>query len=136
MNNSQASTPAPTPEALLSAARKVALNAYAPFSHFTVGAALLGEDGKVYAGCNAENASYGLTLCAERNALFHAVAEGCRAFRALAIVAPHAVPPCGACLQVLSTFCKPDLPIYLGDLTSQDFRTTSLSELFPSPFSL
>lgn len=124
-----------SPEALLSAARAAATHAYAPYSRFTVGAALLGEDGRVYVGCNVENASYGLTVCAERNALFRAVADGCRAFRALALVAPRGVPPCGACRQVLAEFCPSGLPVYMGSLSpSEPFRETTLGALFPQPF--
>lgn len=124
-----------SPEDLLAAARDAAARAYAPYSHFTVGAALLGEDGKVYTGCNVENASYGLTVCAERNAVFRAVGAGCRAFRALALVAPRGVTPCGACRQVLAEFCPPEMPIHMGSLeSSQPFRSTTLGALFPNPF--
>ena len=101
-------------ERLVAAAREAATRAYAPYSHFSVGAALLGEDGQIYVGCNVENASYGLCLCAERNALFHAVACGCRTFRALAIVAPKPSTPCGACRQALAEFCGPTLDIFLA----------------------
>ncbi len=121
---------------LLSAARRAALNAYAPYSHFTVGAALLGANGQIYLGCNVENASYGLTVCAERNALFHAIAEGCRTFVALTLIAPKAVPPCGACLQVLAEFCPPELPITMASLSGDETRTTTLGELLPSAFKL
>ncbi len=121
---------------LLTAAREVAQNAYAPYSHFTVGAALLGEDGKIYTGCNVENSSYGLTVCAERNALFRAIASGCRRFSALLLVAPKIVPPCGACLQVLAEFCTPELPVTMVALSGEDLRTTTLGELLPSAFKL
>ncbi len=136
MNKECASTLFVSEETLLAAARAVAPRAYAPYSHFTVGAALLGEDGQIYTGCNVENASYGLTMCAERNAVFHAVASGCRAFRALAIAAPRPVPPCGACLQVLAAFCPSAMPIVLGALDSQDSKRLTLADLFPSPFTL
>ncbi len=119
---------------LIAAAREAATRAYAPYSHFTVGAALLGTDGKIYTGCNVENASYGLTLCAERNALFHAVASGCCTFEALAIVAPTLATPCGACCQVLAEFCPGTLPIYLSDHAHGPIRATTLGELFPTPF--
>ncbi len=121
---------------LLAEARVVARRAYAPYSQFTVGAALLGEDGRVYTGCNVENSSYGLTVCAERNALFHAVAEGCRTFRGLALVAPRAVVPCGACLQVLAEFCGKDFPIVMGALDGDEVRHVTLGELLPSAFRL
>ncbi len=125
-----------TREELIAAARAVAANAYAPYSHFTVGAALLGRDGKIYTGCNVENASYGLTVCAERNALFRAVAEGCRAFDALVIAAPRAVTPCGACRQVLAEFCDVSLPIVLVVLEGDEVRETTLGQLFPDGFTL
>ena len=122
-------------ERLVAAAREAATRAYAPYSHFSVGAALLGEDGQIYVGCNVENASYGLCLCAERNALFHAVACGCRTFRALAIVAPKPSTPCGACRQALAEFCGPTLEIFLA---AQDpavpVTRTFLADLFPNPF--
>ena len=126
-----------TETALLAAARKAALNAYAPYSHFRVGAALLGEDGRIYTGCNVENASYGLTVCAERNAFFHAIAEGCRRFTALALAAERPVPPCGACRQVLAELCPPTMPIYLSTMeTAGTCTRTTLGALFPDPFAL
>ena len=99
---------------LLEAARKASENAYCTYSNFPVGAAIQTEDGTVFIGCNVENASFGLTICAERVALTQAVAQGHRSFTALAIVGGknQAVSPCGACLQVLSEFCNPDMPIY------------------------
>lgn len=122
-------------EALLAQARAAAARAYAPYSRFTVGAALLGEDGRVYVGCNVENASYGLCLCAERNALFHAVACGCRAFRALAIAAPKVSPPCGACRQALAEFCGPALEVAMVSLAPGGEPVRAfLGDLFPNPF--
>lgn len=116
-------------DALLKAAYEAAASSYAPYSNFHVGAALLAEDGKVYTGCNVENASYGLSICAERVALGKAVSEGARAFKAIAIVAKEMAPcvPCGACRQVLNEFA-PRLTLYL------DGKTFSLEELLPEAF--
>ena len=107
--------------------------AYAPCSRFAVGAALLGAAGRIHRGCNVENASLGLTVCAERTAIFRAVAEGEREFAALVICAEanEPVPPCGACCQVIAEFA-PDLPILMA--TRHARRTARLSELLPSPF--
>lgn len=122
--------------ALLAAAREVAAQAYVPYSHFSVGAALLTAEGKVYTGCNIENVSFGLANCAERTAIFKAVSEGARDFVALALVADKAVTPCGACRQVLTEFCKPELPILIGARDpAVPVRRTTLGELFPAPFS-
>ena len=108
--------------------------AYAPYSDFAVGAALLAGSGRIYRGCNVENASLGLTVCAERTALVGAVAEGEREFLALAICTqgPEPVTPCGACRQVIAEFA-PDLPIAMATRSAR--RMATLSELFPDPFS-
>src|SRR5689334_19967594 len=107
-----ASDPARTDDAedLLRVAHAAAVLAYSPYSNVRVGAALLADDGEVYAGCNVENASYGLTICAERSAVLRAVASGRRRFKAIAIATdrPQALMPCGACRQVLAEFA-PDL---------------------------
>jgi cytidine deaminase len=120
-------------DSLFGAAREAAEAAYAPYSHFRVGAALLAEDGAVYSGCNVENRSFGLTICAERNALFQGVARGRRAFVALAIVTPDSkepVGPCGACRQVLSEFMLPAAPVRFGGQSSE--RTdVALGTLYP-----
>jgi cytidine deaminase len=124
---------------LLASARKVARNTYSPYSKFPVGAALMTAGGKVFTGCNVENASYGLTLCAERVAVTSAVAAGYRKFKALAVVGGRrkAARPCGACLQVLSEFCGPDFPIYLAPLDKPSkVETVSLGALLPHVFRL
>jgi cytidine deaminase len=108
--------------------------AYSPYSRIKVGAALVGHDGAVYSGCNVENASYGLTICAERNALFRAVASGERRFRAVAIATDRAgaLFPCGACRQVLAEFA-PELPVFTQGRSSEIARST-LAELLPNAF--
>src|SRR5262245_47059965 len=102
---------------LLDAARAVRLHAHAPFSNFLVGAALEAADGRIVTGCNVENATYGLTICAERVAVFKAISEGLRRFRRVAVVADAEAPtpPCGACRQVLWEFGG-DLEVVLGNL--------------------
>lgn len=109
--------------------------AYVPYSHFPVGAALLGKNGEIYTGCNVENASFGLTNCAERTAIFKAVSEGEQEFEALVITAKsdRAVSPCGACRQVISEFCDADMPVLLTNL-SGDTRETTVSNLLPYYF--
>ncbi len=114
---------------LATAARE---KAYAPYSRFRVGAALLAKSGKVYTGCNVENASYGLTVCAERVALFRAVAEGEREFEAIAIVTEKGVSPCGACRQVLREFGR-GLRVIVAD-TRGNRREYTLAELLPDDF--
>ena len=112
-------------------ARKVRLHAHAPYSLFQVGAALESENGKVFSGCNVENISYGLTICAERNAVFAAVAAGACSFRRIVIVADSKEPvtPCGACRQVLSEFSE-NMEIISMNLQGKEFRAT-LAELLP-----
>jgi len=124
-------------EALLEAAREARKRAYAPYSRFPVGAALLAGDGTVYAGCNIENASYGLCNCAERTALFKAVSEGAGEFKALAVVADSDGPvsPCGACRQVLFELCPEDMPVLLANLAGERLETT-VGELLPHGFRL
>lgn len=106
---------------------------YSPYSHFGVGAALLCEDGRIYEGCNIENASYGLTNCAERTAIFKAVSEGQTKFKALAVVADTEGPcaPCGACRQVISEFGIPR--IIMANLRG-DYTVVDLEELLPFRF--
>lgn len=109
--------------------------AYVPYSNFPVGACLVSKSGKIYQGVNIENASYGLSNCAERTALFKAVSEGEREFAHL-VVAGHtkgAISPCGACRQVIAEFCEPDMPVTLiGDAGA--IRETTVAELLPYAF--
>jgi cytidine deaminase len=118
---------------LYRAAAEAAKKAYAPYSHFRVGAALAAEDGTVYSGCNVENRSYGLSNCAERTAVFKAVSEGARRFTALAIATPdsqYPVGPCGACRQVLSEFMEAGAPVRFGG-ASGGLVNTTIGELYP-----
>jgi cytidine deaminase len=119
---------------LTAAAVEAASRAYAPYSKFRVGAALLTVGGEIIAGCNVENSSYGLTMCAERVAVGGALTAGHRTFAALAVAAPGAAPPCGACRQVLAEFAR-DLPILLVDPADPDrIVETSLATLLPAAF--
>ena len=120
---------------LLNAALSARERAYAPYSKFLVGAAVLAKSGKIYTGCNIENASYGLTVCAERNALFSAVGAGEREFTALCVVGDTEAPisPCGACRQVMAEFKVPR--IILANLKG-DVKEYTLEELLPYGFSL
>lgn len=121
-------------ERLIAAACEVRERAHAPYSKFRVGAALLDASGRIIAGCNVENASYGLTVCAERNAAFTAIAQGSKHFQALALATVGGVTPCGACRQVLAEFCD-DLPIWLLDVDLPNrIVETSLNALFPGRF--
>jgi len=106
--------------------------AHAPYSHFAVGAALLAQSGRVYTGCNVENASYGLSICAERTAVFKAVSEGERDFEAIAVVTENGVTPCGACRQVLLEFGE-DIQVIVADETGA-YRVFGLQELLPEAF--
>jgi cytidine deaminase len=109
-------------------------HAHAPFSHFKVGAALEGDDGRIYTGCNVENATYGLTVCAERVAVLKALSEGARKFRRIAIAAdtPAPTPPCGSCRQILWEFCG-DIEVILVNLEGKT-ESFQLPTLFPRPF--
>ena len=122
--------------ALIDAAREARERALAPFSKFRVGAAVLANDGRVFTGCNIENASYGLTVCAERVAVWKALSEGARHFTRLAVVADteQLTPPCGACRQIVWEFCG-DVPVALANLKG-DVQHVRMSELFPRPFDL
>lgn len=123
-------------ERLVAAAAAVRLHAAAPYSGFQVGAALLAEDGSIHTGCNVESASYGLTCCAERTAVFKAVSEGVRKFRAVAVVtgADRPTPPCGACRQVLWDQCR-EIEVVMATLSGLVERRT-LSSLIPHAFEL
>ena len=120
-------------EELITIAKEAAELSYAPYSHFRVGAALLCFDGKVIKGCNVENRSYGLTICAERNAVATAIGKGIHEFSALAIYCPdaaYAVSPCGACRQVISEFVQDDFPVYFQGGAGEIVCRT-IKELFP-----
>lgn len=129
--------PTINPLTLLKAATATAKKAHAPYSKFHVGSALLLADGSIVTGCNVENASYGLTICAERNAIFAAVAQGKKKIKAVAIVASGTpMPyPCGACRQVISEFCGPNTPIYVASISNlKKYDTTTLGALLPKSF--
>ena len=115
---------------LIDRARSARGNAYAPFSGYAVGAAVLADDGRVYAGCNVENAVYGETVCAERVAVLAAVAAGARRLVAAAVVTPNGGTPCGACRQVLAEFADPSLPIAVA-APGGAARVYTLGELLP-----
>ncbi len=119
---------------LMSAAMEARKHSHAPFSNFQVGAALEADDGQIFTGCNIENASYGLTMCAERVALFKAISEGAQRFRAIAVATGAATltPPCGACRQILWEFGG-DLLVELGNENGQT-GTFRMSELLPHAF--
>ncbi len=122
------------PDALGEAALSARKHAFAPFSRFQVGAAIEDSGGRIHTGCNVENATYGLTLCAERVAVFKAISEGVRSFRRVAVAADTDVltPPCGACRQILWEFCG-DVEILLLNLHGKT-ETYRLKDLFPKPF--
>jgi len=119
-------------EALIAKAMEARKKAYAPYSHFAVGAALLARSGRIYTGCNVENASYGLSICAERTAVFKAVSEGERDFEALAVVTENGVTPCGACRQVLLEFGD-DIQVIVAN-EAGGHRVFGLQELLPEAF--
>lgn len=123
-------------EALIQESKAAREMAYVPYSKFKVGAALLGKDGKVYRGCNIENAAYSMTNCAERTALFKAYSEGITEFDAIAVVADtkRPVPPCGACRQVISELCAPETKVILTNLKG-DIQELTVADLLPGAFS-
>jgi cytidine deaminase len=119
---------------LLLIAKQSRENAHAPYSNFRVGAALRATSGRIFGGCNVENATYGLTVCAERVAIFKAISEGERGFDAVAVVTDSdtLTPPCGACRQLLWEFCG-DIPVILSNLKGKT-ETHQMRALFPKPF--
>jgi len=119
---------------LIEAAKQARENAHAPYSNFRVGAALRSTSGRIFGGCNVENATYGLTICAERVAIFKAVSEGERGFSAISVVADTEVltPPCGACRQLIWEFCG-DIPVSMANLKGK-MEVVQMRELFPRPF--
>ena len=121
-------------DALIEAALRARENAHAPYSKFKVGAALEDETGRIHTGCNVENATYGLTVCAERVAVFKAISEGARKFRRIAVAADTdaLTPPCGACRQILWEFCG-DIEVILANPRGKT-ETLRLRDLFPRPF--
>ncbi len=129
-----------TPERLVELAKEAMLHAYAPYSGYFVGAALLCGDGAVYQGCNIENAAFGPTNCAERTAIFKAVYDGHRDFKAIAVCGGKngsitgPFPPCGVCRQVMREFCDGDFEIYI--VNDGGYEKVTLAELLPHSFSL
>jgi cytidine deaminase len=121
---------------LIEEAKLAREKAYVPYSNFKVGAALLAENGKVYHGCNIENAAYSMTNCAERTAIFKAVSEGDSTFKLLAVVADTKGPisPCGACRQVIAELCPKDMEVVLTNLQG-DIQKLTVAELLPGAFS-
>lgn len=122
-----------TERELIDLAFEAKTRSYSPYSHFSVGAALLCEDGSIYLGCNIENASYGATNCAERTAIFKAVSEGKTKFLMLAVAADEIPLPCGICRQVISEFCGNDFPIIVA--TRTETKKFTLGDLLPNAFS-
>lgn len=126
-----------TYEELIKSAEEASKNAYVPYSKFPVGACILTENDKIFTGCNFENASYGLTICAERNAVGSAIAAGERKFKAIAIYSPNMqnCTPCGACRQVLAEF-QSDKGLDVITLCSDGIRVHTINELLPEGFVL
>ena len=123
----------PSPQALIDLANETRKNAYAPYSHYRVGAALRGKSGKIYTGVNVENAVYPLTLCAERVALFKAVSEGEREFDAISVVTDNGGSPCGSCRQALAEFGL-DMIVYIADGEGNLLEETTVRDLLPRAF--
>jgi cytidine deaminase len=121
-------------ERLVREAEQVRKRAYVPYSGYPVGAAVLGKSGRIYSGCNVENASYGLTICAERAAIFKAVSEGETEFEALVVVTSNGGTPCGACRQVFFEFARQDTPVIVSDLSNGGLRAFTIGELLAVGF--
>ena len=119
-------------DALVQEAARARQNAYAPYSRYRVGAAVLTTDGRVFTGCNVENAVYPLGLCAERVAIFKAVSEGYRDFKAIAVVTDNGGSPCGSCRQVMHEFA-PEMTVFIADERGE-MRRTTVAELLPDSF--
>ena len=121
---------------LLSLAKTMTEKSHAPYSHFTVGAALEAENGQIFTGCNVESASYGATICAERTALVNAVSQGVKTFKRIAIVGSGEKPcyPCGICRQMLAEFA-PELEVLTGSLSSTHYEKATMKQLLPHSFS-
>lgn len=126
-----------TPDEMVRLALEVQQNAYAPYSGFRVGAAVLADNGRVYTGCNIENASFGATICAERTAIGKAISDGARQILAVAVTSDSDdyTMPCGICRQVMSEFCASDMPLYLSDKKG-NFKEFLFSDLLPNVFIL
>ena len=120
---------------LLQIANKAKSNSYSPYSKFRVGAVLVSSEGNLYSGVNVENSSYGLTTCAERNAVFKAVSEGEKSFKTIVLAsdAEDFIPPCGACRQVMMEICGPDLEVVMSN-SENEIRILKLKELLPLSF--
>lgn len=123
-----------SPSKLAQKAVAVRERAYAPYSNYSVGAAVLGKSGRVYTGCNVENASFGLTCCAERSAIFKAISEGEREFDAIAVATANGGSPCGACRQVLYEFLAPGASVYLFAANGEILTETTVGALLPDGF--
>ncbi|NLL67457.1 MAG: cytidine deaminase [Clostridiaceae bacterium] len=125
----------PEPKELVRLALKIRENAYVPYSGFHVGAALFADNGKIYTGCNVENASYGAAICAERTAIVKAISDGAKKVLAIAVSSDSNLPtmPCGICRQFLSEFCSPDMPLYLSSRNGE-YKVYSFDEILPHSF--
>ncbi len=125
----------PEPEELVSLAIKIKENAYVPYSNFHVGAALFADNGKIYTGCNVENASYGAAICAERTAIVKAISDGAKKILAIAVSSDSNLPtmPCGICRQVINEFCSSDMPLFLSNRNGE-YKVFSFEEILPHSF--